>query len=1141
MSGFKQLLIVKFAKYRRFVFDSKRFNSSSPDRSISYARRLLYGGAYILSFASIGMMLVGIYMNFDYFVNERQQRFLIQRDLLTREVDRYQLLLRQLVESYETINHKNERNIIPSERYRQVLLQKNNVINTRREISVTPFSVLSTLTQTEDAASLSMLLRLTQEMSRFSLIGIRQSNSAMSGFVYSVDKRFLAVTPPLPESVLQDIKQGGVQLEISRQIARVEVEMSKYSENRLLNKCCVIWVPLSRDPVTGELILQIAKPVFNNGKRMAVIVFTMPVIQFERLFQQSKHLSDFLVVAQDHYTLFGLDATKEREANWAKILRALPDVLENASDQVQLAYRKCTFLITQKIPGPDWVAVYVFDWPMVAQYLRKELWISVAVLSALLCILWGYVILLDRIVLASMQKKARAVYESEAFNRTVFAMAPVGLAVLDPLKQVILMQNEIAYGLTGQQLGKGESFYRPLLDEVFFSAEANRGNKQIVLRKDVTARSSEGGIVELVADLSWVRYQNQDVVLCSLTDITERKRAEALLEETSLLADEANKAKSVFLAMMSHEIRTPLHGALGNIELLEGEVLSIAQRARLITIRRAFDALLVLTNNILDLSKVEAQELKLELAHVKVGELMERCAQTFSPLIAKKGLNFYCLIDAPLFAVWEVDGHRISQIIMNLLGNAVKFTQQGSITFYATVEDLGPSDSWIKLSVADSGIGIPLDRQAAVFDLYTQANKDIAERFGGSGLGLSLCRRLLELAGGSIYLDSEEGEGSIFTVQFPSKKIADLAEVIHSNSTLFITEVLIVCKSPTWKSTLLNQVTCQLPGVDIHAVINLADISDLDPLGASNKILLLAHNESCLPSDCLSGQLQQFKQIIVVSFDGPLHPETREGIIYVTSLSRAALGYALMSCAYKQDMSLPVFQQEARVLNSRQEVRILIAEDDETNLLLLEHQLNALGYIHVDSVSNGQQAFNCCLQQNYDLVITDLYMPIMGGQALLKAMRQSGITTPLLVHTANAYDDWRAEGEDFAAILLKPLSIMQLGQTLGRILQLSTPEMLDGVRGRLETFRDVELEKVFLVSWEFDRLSLQDAANAKDFQRFERCLHKIKGGLLVLDEKPALKVCEALQQQLRLGEFTQINTLLSEFLSIMSNIVSHYK
>ncbi|MBY0445094.1 MAG: hypothetical protein K2Q15_07800, partial [Burkholderiales bacterium] len=522
-------------------------------------------------------------------------------------------------------------------------------------------------------------------------------------------------------------------------------------------------------PLTGEPILHIAKPVLHNGKRMAVVVFTMPFIQFERLFQQSKHLSDFLVVAQDNYTLFGLDATKEREANWARVLRAAPDVLKNANEHAQLTYRKRTFLITQQIAGPDWVAVYVFDWPMVVQYLSKELWISVAVLSALLCILWGFVILLDRIVLASMQKKARAVYESEAFNRTVFAMAPVGLAVLDPLKQIILIQNEIAYGLTGQQLGKGEPFYRLLLDEVLFSAKANRGKKQIVLRKDVTARTTDGGMVELVADLSWVRYQNQDVVLCALTDITERKKAEKLLEEASLLADEANKAKSVFLAMMSHEIRTPLHGALGNIELLEGEVLSAAQRARLITIRRAFDALLVLINNILDLSKIEAQELKLELAPVSIGELIERCAQTFSPLIAKKSLNFHCLIDSSLFAVWKIDGHRISQIIMNLLGNAVKFTQHGAITLYATVEDLGPGDSWIKLSVADSGIGIPHDRQAAVFDLYTQANKGIAESFGGSGLGLSLCRRLLELAGGSITLDSEEGEGSIFTIEFPSK------------------------------------------------------------------------------------------------------------------------------------------------------------------------------------------------------------------------------------------------------------------------------------------------------------------------------------------------------------------------------------
>ncbi|MBY0444414.1 MAG: response regulator, partial [Burkholderiales bacterium] len=369
---------------------------------------------------------------------------------------------------------------------------------------------------------------------------------------------------------------------------------------------------------------------------------------------------------------------------------------------------------------------------------------------------------------------------------------------------------------------------------------------------------------------------------------------------------------------------------------------------------------------------------------------------------------------------------------------------------------------------------------------------------------------------------------------------AEQVEAILPDSELFVNEVVLVCKSPAWESSLLNQLKFQLPSVAC-SVVNLLELADIDLLESDHKILLIAHHEACLPSDYLSDQLRGFKQIIVVSFDGPLHPEIREGIIYVTSLNRAALGHAIISCAYRLDMALSIFHQEVRVLNSRQEVKILIAEDDETNRLLLEHQLNALGYMHVDSVSDGQQALNYCLQQNYDLVITDLYMPIMGGQALLKALRQSAITTPVLVNTANAYDDWRAEGEDFAAILQKPLSITQLGQTLGRILHLSIPEMASVEIGLPETIRNTELQIVFLASWDIDQLSLQNAADAQDLQRFERCLHKIKGGLLVLGEQFALKACEDLQQQLRSNDFSLINPLLSEFLSIMAKIVSQYK
>ncbi|AZN35908.1 hybrid sensor histidine kinase/response regulator [Iodobacter ciconiae] len=1135
-------LRLRLAAFRTFFLGMQLLDWGAPDCSVCYARRLLYGGACILSFAIIGMMCVGIYMGFDHFVGERQQRFMIQRDLLKGEVDRYPLLLRQLVVGYETIDHRQVLHDLSWERYQQLLQQQNNVMVTDREIAVTPFTVLSTLTGKQDSDSLAMLLRLVQEMSRLPFIHVRESNSPVSGFAYSVDHRFFAVTPPLSAIALHDVKQNGVPLEIAKKISGIEAEILKYSEQELLDQSRVVWVPLSFDSITGEPVLHIAKPVFNQGKRVAVVVFTLSFLQFERLFQQSRHDSDFLVIAQDHYALFGLAATKAREASWAKRLRAVPDfVIERANNRGLFVYYAGAFFITQKIAGPDWVAVHVFDWFAVIQYLRKELWISVAVLFVLLCILWGFVVLLDRIVLAAMQRKSLAVYESEAFNRTVLAMAPVGLAVLDPVKQVILMQNEIACGLTGLQAGDGGGFYCLLLDNTPFSVGLNKDCKPPVLRKEVAACAADGRQVELVADLTWARYQDQDVVFCALTDITERKSAEKLLEKARQLADEANKAKSMFLAMMSHEIRTPLHGALGNLELLEGEDLSAPQRARLITIRHAFDALLVLINNILDLSKIGAQELKLELMPVRVGELIERCAQIFSPLLERKGLYFYCLIDPRLFALWELDGHRLSQVIMNLLSNAVKFTQAGAITLYATADESHPGASRITLSVADSGVGIPACRQAAVFDFYMQADEGVARHFGGSGLGLSLCKRLLELAGGSISLESKEGEGSIFTIELPSVKMAEIAEPKYPDSALCVSEVWVVCKLPAWRDILLEQVKLQLPEVDVGWAESVDELSGDEPHGMSHKVLLIAHYESSLPLDCQPGQLSGMYHIVVVSSDGPLCPETRDGITYVTSLSYTALGHTLAACAYRQDMALPIPHQQYQALNSKQGVRVLIAEDDETNCLLLEHQLHALGYTQVDSVSDGQQALISCLQQSYDIVITDLYMPVMGGQDLLKAMRQFGIATPLLVNTANAYDDWRVEGEDFAAVLQKPLTIAQLGQTLGRVLCVSGAEMPDPGAQLPETLRDATLEKVFLASWESDRGQLQNAVESGDFKRFEHCLHKVKGGLFVMNESLALQACEALQRLLRSGETIQISALLSDFMLIMSDVVSRYK
>jgi len=249
-----------------------------------------------------------------------------------------------------------------------------------------------------------------------------------------------------------------------------------------------------------------------------------------------------------------------------------------------------------------------------------------------------------------------------------------------------------------------------------------------------------------------------------------QKAHEALMRDARSMADRANQAKSMFLAQVSHEIRTPLHGAIGHLELLTREDLSAPQRQRIELIRHAFDMLMSLVNDILDITKIESQSITLASEQLQVNELLEECAQLFAPLALDKGLQFRCLPDVALERPLRGDPRRLMQILQNLVGNAVKFTSTGSITLSTRLLRVAEAVSVVRFEVADTGIGVSSGARQRIFKSLQQADDSISQRFGGTGLGLSLCRRLAELMGGELNAASTEGQGSVFTLALPLGK-----------------------------------------------------------------------------------------------------------------------------------------------------------------------------------------------------------------------------------------------------------------------------------------------------------------------------------------------------------------------------------
>ncbi|MBI5911632.1 MAG: response regulator, partial [Betaproteobacteria bacterium] len=253
-------------------------------------------------------------------------------------------------------------------------------------------------------------------------------------------------------------------------------------------------------------------------------------------------------------------------------------------------------------------------------------------------------------------------------------------------------------------------------------------------------------------------------VLFAYTDVTTQQNLARALAAAKEAADAANKAKSGFLAAMSHEIRTPMNGVLGMLELLELTELDGEQRETLTLARDSAVSLLRLIDEILDFSKIEAGQMEINPEPVSLAELADRSATVYLELASRKGVRVECKVDPRIAEAHLADGLRVSQIVNNLLSNAIKFTAQGMVTLELESADRGADDELVRLTVADTGIGVPPEHQGRLFQPFVQGDSDTTRMYGGTGLGLSICRRLAELMGGSIGLQSQPGQGATVTV-----------------------------------------------------------------------------------------------------------------------------------------------------------------------------------------------------------------------------------------------------------------------------------------------------------------------------------------------------------------------------------------